>query len=240
MDWLNIASITGHRQPTLPKLPLDSLSCHIRLLELKAGGPDDTPSCSLSAYPLDAVWRPAYSALSYHWGEDAAEHEIYIDGVASKVRPNLYGALKYLQQTKYNTLWIDAICIDQTNIQERNHQVGQMGKIYKAADRTIVWLESHSFDVDFAAVKNLLDKLLTAYRTFRDVFSQADSHQLHGKALDQMGLPRWGEGIEPELEVLHRFYTLPWFNRAWVGKCKNSFLHILAASIEIELILRRL
>ncbi|KAF2452112.1 hypothetical protein P171DRAFT_321969, partial [Karstenula rhodostoma CBS 690.94] len=42
-------------------------------------------------------------------------------------------------------LWIDAFCIDQSNIRELNHQVAQMRDIYAAADSVIVWLGS---DVD--------------------------------------------------------------------------------------------
>jgi hypothetical protein len=36
--------------------------------------------------------------------------------------------------------WIDALCIDQTNIAERNHQVQMMGQIYSSSAFVLVWL----------------------------------------------------------------------------------------------------
>ena len=37
-------------------------------------------------------------------------------------------------------MWIDALCIDQTIIQERNEQIHRMPAIYQRATRTIAWL----------------------------------------------------------------------------------------------------
>jgi hypothetical protein len=57
------------------------------------------------------------------------------------VRPNLFQCLNELRfETKVRTLWIEAICIDQTNIRERNHQVGEIRKIYAQAAQVRIWL----------------------------------------------------------------------------------------------------
>jgi hypothetical protein len=45
-------------------------------------------------------------------------------------------------------LWIDQICIDQTNIQERNEQVARMGHVYRSAKTTIIWLGSGVEETD--------------------------------------------------------------------------------------------
>lgn len=42
--------------------------------------------------------------------------------------------------TDTTSLWIDSVCIDQTNIEEKSGQVALMGEIYKNADKVIVWL----------------------------------------------------------------------------------------------------
>jgi len=57
------------------------------------------------------------------------------------VTTNLWTALLNLRKPDQPcTLWVDAVCIDQANVLERNHQVSVMGKIYRNATRTIVWL----------------------------------------------------------------------------------------------------
>jgi hypothetical protein len=92
-----------------------------------------------------------FVALSYCWGEDQMMAKARVmSSPAGKIttlalRLNLALALKHLRQaTGPRVLWIDAVCIDQLNISERNHEVRRMGKIYKLAQRVIVWLGSAS------------------------------------------------------------------------------------------------
>lgn len=66
-----------------------------------------------------------YDALSYEWGDSTSTtFSIVVDGVEVSVRENLWWALWYLRQAdKVRVMWIDALCIDQNNLKERNHQV---------------------------------------------------------------------------------------------------------------------
>ena len=53
--------------------------------------------------------------------------------------------LQYLRyEEKFRILWIDAICVDQQNIEERGHQVSRMADIYRVANPVIVWLGPES------------------------------------------------------------------------------------------------
>jgi hypothetical protein len=66
--------------------------------------------------------RPIYEALSYTWGELEPVEEIWIDGTSVWVRENLRSALWHLRDTTdVRVLWIAAICINQADIEERNH-----------------------------------------------------------------------------------------------------------------------
>ena len=57
------------------------------------------------------------------------------------ITTNLEAALRYLSYSDVErVLWIDAICIDQSNVEERNHQVPLMKTIYSNADAVQVWL----------------------------------------------------------------------------------------------------
>jgi hypothetical protein len=122
----------------------------IRLARLMKG--DDGPiQCQLFEAWLH---RPEgvvdYVALSYAWGGIETPYEIMINGSRKAVTKNLYLALRYLRSRKQDRiLWIDAICTDQDNDQERGHQVRQMTSIYSQAERVIIWLGLATPDTDF-------------------------------------------------------------------------------------------
>lgn len=85
--------------------------------------------------------KDTYTCLSYVWGEEPASHSILIGNKTKAILPNLYNFLeqaKTLHHSKW--LWIDTLCIDQSNTDERNHQVQQMGSIYERAEEVISWL----------------------------------------------------------------------------------------------------
>jgi hypothetical protein len=63
------------------------------------------------------------------------------------VRSNVVEMLRYLRRcTAERYLWIDAICINQTDASEKGTQVGMMRDIYAYASRVLVWLgpQSHA------------------------------------------------------------------------------------------------
>ncbi|PVH80544.1 heterokaryon incompatibility, partial [Cadophora sp. DSE1049] len=84
---------------------------------------------------------PPYDALSYTWGHAYINVESRCDGHIFRIRPHLRDALLRIRLSDQSTyLWADAICIDQSNVQERGHQVGIMRQIYQHAKQVVVWL----------------------------------------------------------------------------------------------------
>ena len=81
-----------------------------------------------------------YTALSYVWGPKVDPKTIFCSASAYlHVRKNLYDALLRIRHpTETKTLWIDAICINQSDITERNHQVAQMRQIYQRASQLLI------------------------------------------------------------------------------------------------------
>lgn len=85
--------------------------------------------------------KPKYEALSYRWGISDATEVIFLNGQRFRVRKNLFDALVHLRsQNGDRLLWIDAVCIDQSNFEERKRQVGLMDFIYTRATHVLVWL----------------------------------------------------------------------------------------------------
>jgi len=83
----------------------------------------------------------SYMCLSYAWGDPQNHRTIRVNGKSFKVRRSLWKFLNIARHTLYDTfLWIDALCIDQENTSERNHQVQQMGRIYSGAETVLTWL----------------------------------------------------------------------------------------------------
>ena len=92
-----------------------------------------------------------YEALSYTWGDPSNEVTIYLDDNPFQVTKNLDTALRFIRQRREpRTLWIDAICINQTDTAERNVQVGHMNIIYSHASQVLVWLGESDPEVEEA------------------------------------------------------------------------------------------
>jgi hypothetical protein len=95
--------------------------------------------CSLSAFVIDNL--PQYIALSYRWGIDEPSHGIHIDGVPVRVQSNLHDYLQLLSnEAQHDWYFIDYLCINQSDIVERSHQVRLMRQIYGCASEVIAWM----------------------------------------------------------------------------------------------------
>jgi hypothetical protein len=122
---------------------LDSTRREIRILELLPGQRGDSIQCRLATASLSS--GPHYEALSYCWGDPTAQKAIFCDGAVLHVTVNLYSALKRLRKTSISRmLWVDAICINQEDVQERNEQVPLMRDIYEGCINVLVWLGEHN------------------------------------------------------------------------------------------------
>lgn len=166
-----------------------------------------------------------YEALSYTWGDDALAPTRYIDcdGEVVPVTVNLYEALMAL---RYNespwTLWVDALCINQSNSQERNHQVALMALIYRRAIGVLIWvgMEGPARDGErsFRYLKELYDVVCKNSKNVRqDGSAVADERYTWGQA----------PPAHPSVEfVLDLFLSRSWFRRRWILQevCTSYFV----------------
>jgi hypothetical protein len=136
----------------------------IRILRVLAGKGDEPlrcmlfPSSLLSRVSQSKSEQHEYKALSYWWGEDEPTHAITLyddtgvrEGLENRaptlpsgtfyVRSNLAAALRHFRREGEDVnFWVDAICIDQTNLREKTAQVSMMDEIYSEAESVCVWL----------------------------------------------------------------------------------------------------
>ncbi|KAJ3467703.1 hypothetical protein MRS44_005267 [Fusarium solani] len=84
---------------------------------------------------------PVYETLSYVWGDQSNTRQITCDGSPRVITESLYLALSRLRlRDRPRTVWIDQLCIDQTNDVEKSLQVNVMRDIYRKASRGLIWL----------------------------------------------------------------------------------------------------
>ncbi|RYP78247.1 hypothetical protein DL771_000724 [Monosporascus sp. 5C6A] len=158
--------------------------------------------CQLFDYPLrdSSEGTHLYEALSYVWGDDGNRQPILIDNHELKVTSNLHAALLRLRdRLLQRVIWIDAICINQGDANEKGQQVQSMANIYAKASRVIVWLGEAAADSD-QAIEDI--------RTAAEQFS---------------GFLISGTGQQAILTLLQR----PWFQRIWVLQEVAAARHVL-------------
>lgn len=134
-------------------LPLHSNSGTFRLLTIWPAESSDSIKCTLET----AFWQTSeYEALSYAWGDMRLFRSISIDDRTFFVTSELFAALHELRsETTKRVLWVDAICINQYDEQERERQVQQMNHIYQNAKKAVVWLgKQYSYNTS-RALENL-------------------------------------------------------------------------------------
>ncbi|RMZ85202.1 hypothetical protein DV738_g420, partial [Chaetothyriales sp. CBS 135597] len=89
-----------------------------------------------------SIGQTSYSTVSYAWGDpDDPTRPILVDGCAFSVRRNLYELLRHLRKFHAGkAIWIDAITINQADLDEKSSQVQMMSKIYAGTSEVLVWL----------------------------------------------------------------------------------------------------
>ena len=181
--------------PYLAYDKLDHSSSQYRLLSLlPAKNKETNVYCTLAQVSsiTDSKGPPVYEALSYTWGNPKREKTIYVNNSPFPITYNLHVALRSLRkQTESRMLWVDAICINQYNLYEKNHQVGMMRNIYYNAARVVVWLGISDPDI----------------RKAMDLFKRVESGGLI--------FPK-NEILGPYIRGIAKISNKPWWSRMWV------------------------
>ena len=101
----------------------------------------DSVECVIPIALLDD--NPVYDALSYVWGEAHAPDPILVNNQPFHTTKSLKEALTLLRNGLEEplTLWVDTICINQSDLEERRDQVLQMRRIYASAQETRIQLD---------------------------------------------------------------------------------------------------
>ena len=185
---------------------------------------NDRITCTLRVERLGL--NPEYEALSYCWGDPKVTEEIIVNNYPLQITTNLASALRVLTMNgKGRKLWIDAICINQLDNEEKEHQVPLMREIYSKSVAAIIWLgdgDPITHDGMF-----FLQKAAEKFQTEESVGFEGVRRANHPLrlllrpgsldfVLTQRQLPRPTKNpihyYRSSIEVLSR----PWFRRVWI------------------------
>lgn len=175
----------------------------------------------LDPYP---DFNPRYEALSYTWGDDAATQIVEVTDTRRSssafhsselyVRPNLHVALKHLRDLKSERiLWIDALCINQEDEEEKNDQVKRMGDIFRLAYRVVVWLGDSTPDGSSGRAVDILRYLgdqIEATKGLVDLRSPGAREPLWYNFTIPL------QYDECDLHAIRQLLERPWFDRLWI------------------------
>ena len=160
---------------------------------------------------------PSYEAVSYTWatehGDARLSHRIHVlDGGSTfilQITQNCYQALsRFRQKDAIRMLWVDSICIDQSNLEERSHQVGIMTKIYQKAEKVLIYLGNGTkFDPGSSLrIEYLFDFLEKQHRYRRSTDGSTIADLLDpAKSCEEV--------VVRDLKIL---LNHNWFHRIWV------------------------
>lgn len=128
---------------------------HLRILEHQPGDDSDPFVGRITAASIDSDVE--YDALSYMWGDATLVDTIVVDGAAVPIAANLAMALRDLRAymaPEALVIWVDAVCINQNDMDERGHQIGMMRLVYWNAVCVRTWIDA-TIDEASPAVKAL-------------------------------------------------------------------------------------
>lgn len=211
-------AITGKMPPDLYAEVTLAAATELRVFDLLPGSWDDelTGSLRVIDFPVYDLYygyfkRYGYDALSYVWGSATENRHIVVNHTEIKITDNLFRALRRLRSKKETqTFWIDALCINQSDDEEKAVQVARMGDVYRAANVVHIWLGERSM-----ARSIHLKAFLRNARLIGDIDRFADSRR-RLTALASWSI--WAVQRRRDLKESPTEVdpTRRWQNRAWV------------------------
>ncbi|KAF7536165.1 hypothetical protein G7054_g4760 [Neopestalotiopsis clavispora] len=184
-------------------IPLDPICDEIRLIVLEpANSRDDPIRMTMCHEPICSNVR--YYCLSYTWGSSTETVDCYMSGQMISIRDTLRECLVNLRRKEHIiVLWVDAICINQDDVAERNRQVPRMGEIFYNAAAVICYVGDSAEKSD-------------------EAFDLADSLQSPLPRRNALGDWEAATSYSSEADfatacaALYRLLTRPYFQRVWI------------------------
>lgn len=178
-----------------------------RLLLVYPGRPEESLRGSLSVHPTTD--HPPYSALSYCWGVDLKPYKLKTPEGSLAITSSCDAALRSLRQRNAPMwIWVDAICIDQSNNHEKANQIRLIRDIYQNADLVYGYVGEPPNDPDMAI------------ETLLQIRTQEMESDKWPSNLPSIPLSWAGRKVpppkSPAWDSIDDFFANDWFKRVWI------------------------
>ncbi len=215
-------------------LPNDS----IRILSLLPGHRSAPLQCELHRADVPGLLSPGgasgptFEALSYAWGDGNLSQRLFCNNSAIKITQSLFDALIHLRHPEAaRTLWIDAVCIDQDNNDEKIEQLPHMKDIFQHASNVVIWL-----GLADESTSRALDLIRLAANCLRQETGQSmplfNESGFNEPFSDEMNRQR---GFPPVEDLEGWLPVAALFSRNWFSRCWTFQEAVLAAKATIQI-----
>lgn len=161
-----------------------------------------------------------YVALSYVWGSSTDKKTILVNGMEMQVTQNLHIALLQLRKSNWVrrrvNIWIDAICINQDDLDEREMQVKLMRDIYAIAWQVVIALGAATSNtaIAYTALKWLAQEIGSQEKLREFAVKYGTLH--HNTAGSVESAPYTLPWHETTFESLRSFFACQYWHRLWI------------------------
>lgn len=185
-------------------LPLDRVADETRIIVVATNKDSEAPLVlHLAHSPVNC--EIAYHALSYTWGTGSEKVMVVVNGQKMWIRKTLANALRALRSPTHGFIvWADAVCINQSDIAEKNHSLDRIAAIFDRAFCVVCYVggvdEYSNLALDF--VPHLQGPVIRSDKYGDFEIGKPDR-------IDPEKLPRF-------CAALYLFLIRPYFRRVWV------------------------
>ncbi|KAI4199996.1 MAG: hypothetical protein LQ350_004258 [Teloschistes chrysophthalmus] len=171
----------------------------IRLVQFKQQDVIGVILCQFRTVNIDEL-PVSYTAISYCWGSSDRVAELsFSNGQTLRITRSVEEIVHWLAD-KEGYFWVDFLCINQDDLDEKGTQVAFMSVIFSHSERVAAWLGKEIEDGEAAFDK--LSRWQSAYGAL--TYSDLED------------VPEWDQSFPVEIEKLKGLLRNPWFRRAWV------------------------
>lgn len=148
-----------------------------------------------------------YTAISYRWDDSVSKHTIRCGKERLCVNETLYSILKKVTEDGQSLVWIDALCINQSNAEEKSQQVRMMWDIYNNATEVLIWLGAPKLDGELA---------IDTIQKLESFFRQVNANDL--AAIERLGQYHIMNTLRPlaSWQNIGKLLLREWFQRVWI------------------------
>lgn len=193
--------------------PLDREAKEIRILAVEPGDDFQPVHCSIRHISLTNP-SSEFETISYTWQDASIRSTVYVDGHILDVPASAERVLRKVRHPDDRTrlLWLDAVSINQANVEERSQQVAMMHDIFSQGRQNLIWLGESGDSIARAleSIEAIVDEMKRETNNYVDLQQTLYFDDVTNKVSD---VPLF---VDADINAVDELLCSAWFTRLWV------------------------